>query len=209
MPKTKRNLTCISPRLVNNSTMILTRTASPMRLHLFLLSMLQLIPCTSSYTFGHIHQFQALFDDRYALLSLIYPRPLSRLGADSDDEEEPLSEDEAHYIGDVELNPDDERAMAMFMTAEDGPKRTLADAVMEKLRAVEGGFTGGKDEVEEAVARTMNPKVVQVYRGCGSLSILEQMDSCRRSSSDARLSLHWFFFFLLVYLLKCAALASF
>lgn len=87
-------------------------------------------------------------------------------GAVDSDEDEELSENEAEYAGDVELNPDDERAMAMFMTtAEEGPRRTLADAVMEKLRAVEGGFSGGKDQVEEAVTRTMNPKVVQVYRG--------------------------------------------
>lgn len=94
-------------------------------------------------------------------------RPLARPGAESDDEEE-LSEDEEEYNGDVQLNPEDEQAMAMFMTQEEGPKRTLADAVMEKLRALEGGFTGSKDQVEEAVARTMNPKVVQVYRGYAS-----------------------------------------
>lgn len=92
-------------------------------------------------------------------------RAFRKPDADSDEEDEP-SENEENYLEEIELNPEDEKALEMFMKPEDQSRKTLADVIMEKLRAQEGGFAGTAENVEEAVVQALNPKVVEVYRGC-------------------------------------------
>jgi serine/threonine-protein kinase RIO1 len=52
----------------------------------------------------------------------------------------------------------------MFMSREQPQRRTLADIIMEKLRAVEAARDS--EDVDRAVERMLDPKVVEVYRGC-------------------------------------------
>lgn len=69
------------------------------------------------------------------------------------------------------VTEDDERALAAF-SAPPGHTRTLADAVLEQLRASGTHFAAGQDAAaatEGAVAGGLDPAVVSVYRGVAEL----------------------------------------
>ena len=76
----------------------------------------------------------------------------------------------------MELAAEDERALAAFSRRSAGPSRTLADLIMERLRASGtmggGGGGGGDDDADDdggGAVPDMDPAVVEVYRGVGAL----------------------------------------
>ncbi|NXT98627.1 BYST protein, partial [Buphagus erythrorhynchus] len=94
-------------------------------------------------------------------------------GSDSEDDEEWPSLEKAaaaagrsgDYGGEVEVDPEDEKAIEMFMNKNPPLRRTLADVIMEKI-------TEKKTEVETALSELsgcpmpqLDPRVLEVYRG--------------------------------------------
>ncbi|NWU84216.1 BYST protein, partial [Onychorhynchus coronatus] len=95
-------------------------------------------------------------------------------GSDSEDDEEWPSLEKAaaaaagrggEYGGEVEVDPEDEKAIEMFMNKNPPLRRTLADIIMEKL-------TEKKTEVETVLSELsgcpmpqLDPRVLEVYRG--------------------------------------------
>lgn len=74
----------------------------------------------------------------------------------------------------VEVTEEDEKALAAFMRPSSSTQRTLADIIMEKIRAKqeEGGMAEGALPGEDGlpvVAPRLDPKVLQVYQGVGKL----------------------------------------
>ena len=52
--------------------------------------------------------------------------------------------DDNDYYEDIEISPEDERAMAAFMAPKDDKERTLADIILEKIKAKEAAAGGGR-----------------------------------------------------------------
>jgi essential nuclear protein 1 len=81
------------------------------------------------------------------------------------------------YYDDIDISPEDERALAAFMQPKSGKERTLADIILEKIKEKEqgggggGGGTGGGGGMDDgmAVPEGIDEKVVEVYRQVGDL----------------------------------------
>lgn len=76
------------------------------------------------------------------------------------------------YYEDVELSPEDEKALAAFAAPKAGKERTLADIILEKIQAKEagGGTDGGGAAFDEMpIPEGIDTRVVEVYRQVGDL----------------------------------------
>ena len=107
-----------------------------------------------------------------------------RAGVFGDDAEEdfedaaarPADDANGEYYEDVELSPEDEKALAAFAAPRAGKERTLADIILEKIHAKEsgggggGGDGGGGDDADEMlIPDGIDSRVVDVYRQVGDL----------------------------------------
>ena len=107
-----------------------------------------------------------------------------RAGVFGDDAEEdfedaaarPADDANGEYYEDVELSPEDEKALAAFAAPRAGKERTLADIILEKIHAKEsgggdggGGSDGGDDADEMLIPEGIDSRVVDVYRQVGDL----------------------------------------
>ncbi|XP_052395124.1 bystin [Carassius gibelio] len=98
--------------------------------------------------------------------------PATRLGpstqdGDSDDEWPALgADDPAEETGDqVDVDPEDEKAIEMFMNKNPPLRRTLADIIMEKITEKQTEVGTVMSEVSGCAAPQLDPRVVEVYRG--------------------------------------------
>ena len=77
------------------------------------------------------------------------------------------------YYEDIEISPEDEKALSAFMAPKASKERTLADIILEKIkekeRADRGEGGGGGDDEAMAVPEGIDQKVVDVYRQVGDL----------------------------------------
>ena len=104
-----------------------------------------------------------------------------RAGVFGDDAEEdfedaaarPADDANGEYYEDVELSPEDEKALAAFAAPRAGKERTLADIILEKIHAKESGGGdgggGGDDADEMLIPDGIDSRVVDVYRQVGDL----------------------------------------
>ncbi|XP_040280047.1 bystin [Bufo bufo] len=92
------------------------------------------------------------------------------LDSDSEDEEWPTLEkassmDAGSYNEDVEVNPEDERAIEMFMNKNPPLRRTLADIIMEKITEKQTEVESVMSEVSGRPMPQLDPRVLEVYKG--------------------------------------------
>ena len=105
-----------------------------------------------------------------------------RAGVFGDDAEEdfedaaarPADDANGEYYEDVELSPEDEKALAAFAAPRAGKERTLADIILEKIQAKESGRGDGvrgenSDADEMLIPDGIDSRVVDVYRQVGDL----------------------------------------
>ncbi|XDC85476.1 hypothetical protein R6Z07F_016649 [Ovis aries] len=88
----------------------------------------------------------------------------------SDDEEWPTLEKAATMAGpgyqaEVVVDPEDERAIEMFMNKNPPARRTLADIIMEKLTEKQTEVETVMSEVSGFPVPQLDPRVLEVYRG--------------------------------------------
>ncbi|KAG8512049.1 Bystin [Galemys pyrenaicus] len=88
----------------------------------------------------------------------------------SDDEEWPTLEKAATMTGavhhaEVAVDPEDERAIEMFMNKNPPARRTLADIIMEKLTEKQTEVETVMSEVSGFPMPQLDPRVLEVYRG--------------------------------------------
>ncbi|XP_015126766.1 bystin [Diachasma alloeum] len=95
-------------------------------------------------------------------------KPLTKLGPELSDEEDPPSEDEVtcqDYYEDIEINDEDERALQMFMDRDRAPTRTLADIIMEKLTEKKTEIDTQFSDVGSLQMQELDPRVKAMYEG--------------------------------------------
>ncbi|NXH48086.1 BYST protein, partial [Dicaeum eximium] len=94
-------------------------------------------------------------------------------GSDSEDDEEWPSLEKAaaaagrsgDYGGEVEVDPEDEKAMEMFMNKNPPLRRTLADIIMEKITEKQTEVETALSELSGCPMPQLDPRVLEVYRG--------------------------------------------
>ncbi|NWT60161.1 BYST protein, partial [Erythrocercus mccallii] len=94
-------------------------------------------------------------------------------GSDSEDDEEWPSLEKAaaaagrsgDYGGDVEVDPEDEKAIEMFMNKNPPLRRTLADIIMEKITEKQTEVETALSEISGCPMPQLDPRVLEVYRG--------------------------------------------
>uniref|UniRef100_A0A671QF89 Bystin-like n=1 Tax=Sinocyclocheilus anshuiensis TaxID=1608454 RepID=A0A671QF89_9TELE len=97
--------------------------------------------------------------------------PATRLGpstqdGDSDDEWPALGDDAAEETGgEVDVDPEDEKAIEMFMNKNPPLRRTLADIIMEKITEKQTEVGTVMSEASGRAAPQLDPRVLEVYRG--------------------------------------------
>lgn len=90
--------------------------------------------------------------------------------SDSEDEGWPTmakatSMDAGSYSEDVEVNPEDEQAIEMFMNKNPPLRRTLADIIMEKITEKQTEVESAMSEVSGRQMPQLDPRVLEVYKG--------------------------------------------
>ncbi|KAM9321509.1 bystin [Gastrophryne carolinensis] len=90
--------------------------------------------------------------------------------SDSEDEEWPSLEkaasmDAAAYSEQVEVNLEDEEAIAKFMNKNPPVRRTLADIIMEKITEKQTEVETVMSEISGRPMPQLDPRVVEVYKG--------------------------------------------
>ncbi|XP_053562709.1 bystin [Bombina bombina] len=91
-------------------------------------------------------------------------------GSDSEDEEWPSLEkaasmDAGAYSESVEVNPEDEKAIEMFMNKNPPLRRTLADIIMEKITEKQTEVDTMMSEVSGRPMPQLDPRILEVYKG--------------------------------------------
>uniref|UniRef100_H2QSZ9 Bystin like n=2 Tax=Pan TaxID=9596 RepID=H2QSZ9_PANTR len=91
-------------------------------------------------------------------------------GSDDEDEEWPTLEKAATmtaagHHAEVVVDPEDERAIEMFMNKNPPARRTLADIIMEKLTEKQTEVETVMSEVSGFPMPQLDPRVLEVYRG--------------------------------------------
>lgn len=81
---------------------------------------------------------------------------------DSDDEDN-------YYAGEVQIDETDEKAMEAFMSKDAPVRRTLGDIIKEKIKEKETEIATRMSELSFAQENTLNPKIIEVYKGVGEL----------------------------------------
>ncbi|XP_030633412.1 bystin [Chanos chanos] len=86
---------------------------------------------------------------------------------DSDEEWPALGAGEEEMGGgtEVEVDPDDEKAIEMFMNKNPPMRRTLADIIMEKITEKQTEVGTVMSEVSGRPMPQLDPRVIEVYRG--------------------------------------------
>ncbi|XP_051980142.1 bystin [Xyrauchen texanus] len=97
-------------------------------------------------------------------------QPATQLGpstqdGDSDEEWPALGEAAEESSSEVQVDPEDERAIQMFMNKNPPVRRTLADIIMEKITEKQTEVGTVMSEVSGRPVPQLDPRVTEVYRG--------------------------------------------
>ncbi|XP_070795848.1 bystin [Pituophis catenifer annectens] len=97
--------------------------------------------------------------------------PTSKDGdSDAEDDEWPElgaagAMEKEEYCEEMTVNPDDEKAIEMFMSKNPPVRRTLADIIMEKLTEKQTEVETVMSEISGRPMPQLNPRVLEVYKG--------------------------------------------
>ncbi|XP_032073339.1 bystin [Thamnophis elegans] len=89
--------------------------------------------------------------------------PMQRMNGQSWGQLEPMEKEE--YCEEMTVNPDDEKAIDMFMSKNPPVRRTLADIIMEKLTEKQTEVETVMSEISGRPMPQLNPRVLEVYKG--------------------------------------------
>lgn len=89
-------------------------------------------------------------------------------GDSEDDDLTPAGEKDGEDFCPV-VNEEDEKAMALFMSTDEQPRRTLADIIQEKIRDKETEIASQMTEAVSVGGSQLEEKVVSVFKGVGKI----------------------------------------
>lgn len=94
-----------------------------------------------------------------------------RLSDESDNEEEGglYNNGDLFYDNIVEVNEEDEKAMMLFMNAEEPQRKTLADLILEKIRDKQTEISTKYSDHPSAIESQLDDRVVQVFKSIGQI----------------------------------------
>ncbi|XP_065162984.1 bystin [Atheta coriaria] len=88
---------------------------------------------------------------------------------DSDKEDEDAEEEDTlepdTYFENIEIKEEDEKAMELFMSSNPGPRRTLADIIMEKITEKQTELDTHFSDAGTLQVQDLDPRVLQMYEG--------------------------------------------
>lgn len=84
---------------------------------------------------------------------------------EEEDEEWPSLQQAAARSGEVVVNPEDEKAIEMFMNKNPPLRRTLADIIMEKITEKQTEVETALSEISGCPMPQLDPRVLEVYKG--------------------------------------------
>ena len=70
---------------------------------------------------------------------------------------------------DYNINKKDEEAFERFMNKDNGPRRTLADIIQDKLTEKRTEIDTMYSDVESMRGNDLDPRVVEMYKGVGKI----------------------------------------
>nr|CAG4637754.1 EOG090X058P [Chydorus sphaericus] len=73
------------------------------------------------------------------------------------------------YAGDIEINEEDEKALAHFMNPNPVPRRTLADVIMEKITEKQTEIQSQYSEIDSVRFEDLDPRVKSMYEGVANV----------------------------------------
>nr|SVE78831.1 EOG090X058P [Daphnia lumholtzi] len=95
------------------------------------------------------------------------------LGADLEEDEckseESDFENDSQFGGDVQVDEEDEKALALFMNPNPAPRRTLADIILEKITEKQTEIQTQFSEIESVKFQDIDPRVKSLYLGVASV----------------------------------------
>nr|SVE74152.1 EOG090X058P [Daphnia barbata] len=93
------------------------------------------------------------------------------VGLEDEDDKSGESDFENHseFGGDVEVDEEDEKALALFMNPNPAPRRTLADIIMEKITEKQTEIQSQFSEADGAKFQDVDPRVKSLYLGVASV----------------------------------------
>nr|CAG4641658.1 EOG090X058P [Eurycercus lamellatus] len=88
-------------------------------------------------------------------------------GKDDESDSEPQSdiEDDTKFYEDVEVDEEDEKALALFMNPNPAPRRTLADIIMEKITEKQTEIQSQFSDADNVKFQDLDPRVKSMYQG--------------------------------------------
>ncbi|XP_062507779.1 bystin-like [Corticium candelabrum] len=86
----------------------------------------------------------------------------------SDDEDQDSTNEDDFYEH-LEINEEDEKVLESFMPQEMTERKTLADAIMEKIRDKETELASHLSEISIVRGHSIDERVVHVYKGVGQI----------------------------------------
>ncbi|KAL1449975.1 hypothetical protein WDU94_002440 [Cyamophila willieti] len=88
---------------------------------------------------------------------------------DDDDDDKSTTSDDGNFAGDyyneIIINPEDERALAMFMSKNPGPQLTLRDILREKITEKHTELDTQFSDAASVQIDNLDPKIKQMYEG--------------------------------------------
>ncbi|XP_031502655.1 bystin [Nymphaea colorata] len=101
---------------------------------------------------------------RHAFTAAAVEAAITRLGELDNDDDDDFSETQSQYDGYHEIDEEDEKVLATFMSKDAGPQRTLADLIIQKIKE--------KDAQVASEARPLpqlDSSIIDLYKGVGKL----------------------------------------
>jgi len=92
---------------------------------------------------------------------------------DEDDEEVGTDDYEKSFTSDIKkdynINKKDEQAFEQFMNKSNGPRRTLAEIIQEKITEKRTEIDTMYSDVDSLQQRDLDPRVIEMYQGVGKI----------------------------------------
>nr|SVE75094.1 EOG090X058P [Daphnia dolichocephala] len=93
----------------------------------------------------------------------------AELEEDDDKSGESDFENDSQFGGDVQVDEEDEKALALFMNPNPAPRRTLADIIMEKITEKQTEMQSQFSEADGVKFQDVDPRVKSLYLGVASV----------------------------------------